>query len=73
MPPRFDGEMLTYVDLDIDVLVEPDLSYRILDLKDFEENARDYNYPPNVKLEAQRAVDELIDMVETRAFPFDVS
>ena len=73
MPPRFDGYTLTYVDLDIDVLVEPDLSYRILDLEDFEDNARHYNYPPNVNREAQRAVDELIGMIQTRAFPFNVS
>ena len=73
MPPRFDGESLTYVDLDIDLLVEPDLSYRVLDLEDFEHNARHYNYPPNVKHEARRAVDELISMIQTRAFPFNVS
>jgi len=73
MPPRFDGESLTYVDLDIDVLVEPDLSYRVLDLEDFEHNARHYNYPPNVKHEARRAVDELVGMIQTRAFHFNVS
>src|SRR3954452_12969094 len=31
-PPKFDGLTLTYVDLDIDVLVHCDFSYRILDL-----------------------------------------
>lgn len=73
MPPRFDDETLTYVDLDIDLLVEPDFSFRVLDLDDFELNARRYNYPPNVKREARRAVDQLIGMIDTRAFPFDVS
>ena len=73
MPPRLDGQILSYVDLDIDVLVEPDFSYRILDLEDFEENARHYNYPSDVQHEAHCAVDELIGLVQTRAFPFDVS
>jgi protein associated with RNAse G/E len=73
MPPRFDGQTLTYVDLDIDVLVEPDLSYRVLDLEDFQENARHYQYPVDIQTEAQRALDELIDLIEKRAFPFKVS
>ncbi|HSE33977.1 MAG TPA: DUF402 domain-containing protein [Pyrinomonadaceae bacterium] len=73
MPPRFDGEILTYVDLDIDVLVEPDFSYRVLDLEDFEDNARHYNYPPAIQTEAQRALEELIRSIETRAYPFNVS
>jgi uncharacterized protein len=73
MPPRFDGQTLTYVDLDIDVLVEPDLSYRVLDLEDFQENARHYNYPVDIQTEAHRALDELIGLIETRAFPFKVS
>lgn len=42
--PTFDGETLSYVDLDLDILVEPDLSYRILDVEDFERNAEDYGY-----------------------------
>lgn len=73
MPPRFDGQTLTYVDLDIDVLVEPDLSYRVLDLEDFQENARQYNYPVEIQTGAHRALDELIGLIETRAFPFKVS
>jgi protein associated with RNAse G/E len=73
MPPRFDGQTLTYVDLDIDVLVEPDLSYRVLDLEDFQENARQYNYPVEIQTAAHRALDELIGLIETRAFPFEVS
>jgi uncharacterized protein len=73
MPPHFNGETLTYVDLDIDVLVEPDLSYRVLDLEDFQENARHYDYPVDIQTEAHRALDELIGLIETRAFPFKVS
>lgn len=73
MPPRVDGTILTYVDLDIDVLVEPDFSYRVLDLEDFEDNARHYNYPPAIQTEARRALDELIRSIETKAYPFNVS
>lgn len=66
-PPSFDGATLTYVDLDIDVLVESDFSYKILDLEDFE----NYSYPTDLKEKARQALEELISLVEARSFPFD--
>lgn len=66
-PPSFDGSLLTYVDLDIDVLVESDFSYKILDLEDFE----NYSYPTGLKQQARQSLDELISLVEARAFPFN--
>jgi uncharacterized protein len=71
MPPSFDGRVLSYVDLDIDVLVKPDFSYQVLDLEDFELNARAYDYPPDVRENAQAALTELTRLIETRSFPFD--
>ena len=69
-PPSFDGRVLSYIDLDIDVLVAPDLTYKILDVEDFEENARRYAYPEEVEANARRALDELTRLIESRAFPF---
>lgn len=69
-PPSFDGRVLSYIDLDIDVLVAPDLTYKILDVEDFEENARRYAYPEEIKVNACRALDELTGLIESRAFPF---
>ena len=66
-PPSFDGSILTYVDLDIDILVEQDFSYQILDLEDFES----YPYPAEVKQKARQAVAELISLVAARSFPFN--
>jgi protein associated with RNAse G/E len=71
MPPSFDGRVLSYVDLDIDVLVKPDFSYRVLDLEDFEQNASRYGYSAEVQEEAHVALAELISLIETRSFPFD--
>ena len=70
-PPSFDGRVLSYIDLDIDVLVAPDLTYKILDVEDFEENARRYTYPEEVQANARLAVDELTALIESRAFPFN--
>lgn len=71
MPPSFDGHVLQYIDLDIDVLVRPDFSYQVLDLEDFEVNARTYNYSPEVQENAYAALAELSRLIETRSFPFD--
>src|SRR5207244_5013969 len=75
MPPSLKDNVLTYVDLDIDILVQPDFSYQVLDLDEFESNARRYDYSEEVKSEAQTAVDELVSMIVTGQFPFikDVS
>jgi protein associated with RNAse G/E len=71
VPPTFDGEMLSYVDLDIDVLVDADYSFRVLDLEEFEENAVRYDYSTEVHDNAHRALAELIALIEKRQFPFD--
>jgi len=71
VPPTFDGHVLSYVDLDIDILVAPDLSFRILDEDEFEANAAHYHYPTDVRERARGALAELVSMIESRQFPFD--
>ena len=71
VPAKFDGETLSYVDLDLDILVDPDFSYRVLDVADFERNAELFGYTEEVKANARQALAELASMIETRAFPFD--
>jgi uncharacterized protein len=70
LPPTFDGQVLSYVDLDIDVLVSPDFSYTVLDADDFEENARLFSYPQDVIDNSQKALAEIINLIESRQFPF---
>jgi protein associated with RNAse G/E len=70
MPPVLSDGTLTYIDLDIDILVQPDFSYQVLDLDEFEANAARFEYPEQVKAEAHAAVDELIALIETRQYPF---
>ena len=71
VPPHFDGDVLSYIDLDIDVLVEPDLTYQILDEDDFEVNAKRYPYPDDVRANARRGLAELTRLIESRSFPFN--
>ena len=70
LPPRFDGRTLTFVDLDIDVLVAPDFSYRILDEDEFAAHARRYQYPPAVRRGTRRALAQLLALITARSFPF---
>jgi protein associated with RNAse G/E len=69
-PPSLEDNVLTYVDLDIDILVEPDLSFQVLDLEEFETNKKHYGYSAETERNAQAAVDELKQMIEGRQFPF---
>ena len=71
VPPAFDGTVLTYIDLDIDVLVGPDSTYQVLDLEEFEQNAARYGYSSEIKQNAKKALTELISLIESRHFPFD--
>ena len=70
VPPEFDGQVLSYIDLDIDILVEPDLTYRVVDLDDFEQNAKLFGYSEDVQKKARQALRRLIELIESRAFPF---
>jgi protein associated with RNAse G/E len=70
-PPTLVGRLLTFVDLDIDVLVLPDHTYRVLDEDEFAEHAAHYGYSPEVRQRVTRALNELIELIERREFPFD--
>jgi uncharacterized protein len=71
MPPKFINGILSYVDLDLDILVAPDFSYQVLDLENFERNVTAYGYSLEIQANARRAVEELTGMIQLRQFPFD--
>ena len=71
LPPIIEDSTITYIDLDLDVLVQPDWSYQILDSDEFTDHARIFHYPQEVQESAQKAVTELISRVEGRQFPFN--
>ncbi|MDX6272370.1 MAG: uncharacterized protein QOD28_3593 [Acidobacteriota bacterium] len=71
LPAEFDGRVLTFIDLDIDVLVAPDFSLRILDEDEYASNAARYDYPADVRAAVPRALAELLARIERRDYPFD--
>lgn len=70
-PAALDGGVLSFVDLDVDVLVAPDFSYVVLDEDEYEAHAALFDYPEETRRSARRALRELISRVERREFPFD--
>jgi uncharacterized protein len=69
-PPTLDGDVLSYVDLDIDILVQPDFSYEVLDMDEFEKNSRRFEYSNETRKRVHLAVSELVSMIQARDFPF---
>jgi len=69
-PPKLEGDVLSYVDLDIDILVQPDLSYQLLDTEEFETNAGRWGYSAETRRQALAAVAELESMIAGCKFPF---
>lgn len=71
MPPTYQNNVLDYVDLDIDVLVRDDLSLKMLDKDEYRRNSEVFNYPDEVKANVERSLEELLDLIRNREFPFN--
>ncbi len=72
-PPRLSDGVLSYVDLDVDVLVEPDFSHVVLDEEEFERHAEQYGYPPLYRARVREAVGEILRLAGSREFPFSIN
>ena len=70
-PAQFDGEVLSFIDLDIDVLVKLDFTYLVLDEDEFDRHATQFNYSSELRAQVQRALAELLGLIERREFPFN--
>ena len=70
MPPKFENDVLDYIDLDIDILVDKDLTYKILDRTEFEQNSKLYQYPKEIILQTESVLEELQQMISQKNFPF---
>jgi uncharacterized protein len=71
LPPTFNNGVLDYVDLDIDVLVWKNFEYKILDLEEFEHHSKKFLYPIEIIEKAKSALNELLELIDKRSFPFD--
>lgn len=72
-PPRLEARVLSFIDLDVDVLVEPDYSYTVLDEEEFEHHTEVYNYPQHYRVRVREALEEIFQLIATRGFPFSIN
>ena len=69
MPPQFANEVLEYVDLDIDILIDRDFRTSVLDREEYELNSRAFGYPSEIKIHVEDAIKELLEVFETHDMP----
>ena len=71
LPAIHNEQLIKFVDLDLDVIVNNDLTYYVRDQKQFEQNRARMSIPDNVVSLAHRGIDIANTLVQTRSFPFD--
>ncbi|GEP19895.1 DUF402 domain-containing protein [Pediococcus argentinicus] len=69
-PYVLDREALKYVDYDLDVKVFPNGDRRLLDVDEFEEFSRRWNYPKDTIEIALQSVREVTDWIDQKKGPF---
>ncbi|MEJ6949917.1 DUF402 domain-containing protein [Natronospora cellulosivora (SeqCode)] len=66
-------DVLTFVDLDLDLVKNKGEDWKVVDQDEFEENSRKYNYPLELINRTKKELYDLISRVEKKVFPFDGS
>ena len=63
-PAHIDGERITYVDLELSVLVQPNLSYEVLTQVEFEQAAEALHYDEETRISALMALRTLTSSIQ---------
>jgi Protein of unknown function (DUF402) len=73
LPVTLGGRTIEYIDLDLDLIIQPDWSYVIDDQDEFEANRLAMAYPEHVTAAAHEGIRLAVEAVEARAWPLDGS
>ncbi|GGN99520.1 DUF402 domain-containing protein [Saccharibacillus kuerlensis] len=68
-----DGEDVSFVDLDLDLLWNEEKGWHVVDEDEFEINRRRFGYPDELVRYAQRSLQDLQQRAQRGQFPFDGS
>ena len=71
MPPSFENDVVDFIDLDIDIVVWPDLSYRVLDQDEFAVNSARFGYPDDVRDRVSASLAAILETVTAGRSVFD--
>lgn len=69
-PPYFSGNTLTYIDYDLDVVVQRDGTRHIVDWDEYDRHQVIYHYSDLVKQKVQAGLDGLLARIDGHAPPF---
>jgi len=69
LPPTLSGTELTFIDLDIDILVKADGAFSVLDEDEFRTNAERFQYPAEIRAGVRRTLADLSDQIRSGRFP----
>ena len=69
-PSVYDGESLKNIDYDLDLKINPQLRWTVLDEDEYEEHGEQMNYSPELKHAIEKGLNQLIDIVESKGSPF---
>lgn len=70
LPPVVEENILTYTDLDIDIIIRPGKDPEVLDMDEFDENKKRFNYPRSTISNALKALDDVVISAKNNDFPF---
>lgn len=70
-PYVFDDEAIKYIDYDLDLRVDANYNYRILDRDEYRHHAKIMNYSPKLKEVVEASLAKVIEMVKAKSGPFD--
>lgn len=70
LSPQRTRDGFSFIDIDLDLWVYPDLTYDLLDEEEYREHAATYQYPDEIRETAGRTVDVLRGRIAREMFPF---
>ena len=70
-PYVLDKEALKYIDYDLDIKMFPDKEKRLLDLDEYEQHSKFYQYPPEIDRILKYNIQELVRWIEEEKGPFN--
>lgn len=69
-PIKIQNKDLIYIDYDIDIIVDRNYNYQILDMDEFEVNRALYNYSEELEEQLKNSIKELIDIIKNKQLIF---
>jgi len=70
-PYLYDGEAIKYIDYDLDLRVDPNYRFKILDKDEYRLHAKTMGYSDKLKVILEDSLDQVIALVKERKGPFD--